>query len=167
MLDILKSIIGTVAPALATAIAGPAGGLAVSLISQKLFGKGDASVPDIIKTLKADPASLVKLQELETQVELAKLGIASKGLDIEAAGVNGQLLINQKEAEGTWFQSSWRPCIGWVGAIALLNNYILIPYLSVLFNVDIPSIDIEGLYPLIFGLLGFGAFRSYEKVKTK
>ena len=33
-----------------------------------------------------------------------------------------QLEVLKADAQGNWFQSSWRPLIGWVGAISLGVN---------------------------------------------
>lgn len=65
LLNILKGI----APTLATAVAGPLGGAAVSAIANRL-GVGD-SVEAVAKAIAGDPAAAAKLQELE--LEYAKL----------------------------------------------------------------------------------------------
>lgn len=59
LVDLLK----TIAPTLATAVAGPLGGAAVSLIAQK-FGVED-TVQSVAKAIAGDPAAQEKLQELE------------------------------------------------------------------------------------------------------
>lgn len=59
LLQLLKSS----APAIATAIGGPLGGLAVSALAQK-FGVED-EVEAVTKAIKADPEAAIKLQELE------------------------------------------------------------------------------------------------------
>ena len=61
LLGMLKGI----APTLATAVAGPLGGAAVSAIANKL-GVGD-SVEAVAKALTTDPAATQKLQELELE----------------------------------------------------------------------------------------------------
>ena len=59
LLQLLKNS----APAIATAIGGPLGGLAVSALAQK-FGVED-EVEAVTKAIKADPQAAIKLQELE------------------------------------------------------------------------------------------------------
>jgi len=61
LLGMLKGI----APTLATAVAGPLGGAAVSALASKL-GVGD-SVEAVAKALATDPAAAQKLQELELE----------------------------------------------------------------------------------------------------
>ena len=70
LLNILKGL----APTLATAVAGPLGGAAVSAIAAKL-GVTD-SVESVAKAITADPAAAAKLQELE--LEYAKLDAADR-----------------------------------------------------------------------------------------
>jgi hypothetical protein len=65
----LIGLLKSVAPALATAVAGPLGGAAVTAIASKL-GVSD-SVEEVAKAIAGDPAAAQKLQELE--LEYAKL----------------------------------------------------------------------------------------------
>jgi hypothetical protein len=65
LLNLLKGI----APTLATAVAGPLGGAAVSMLASK-FGVSD-SVEAVAKAIAGDPAASAKLQEME--LEFAKL----------------------------------------------------------------------------------------------
>ena len=72
MNDLLSGLLKNIAPALATAVAGPLGGAAVSAIANKL-GVGE-SVEEVAKALTTDPAAAQKLQELE--LEFAKVDAA-------------------------------------------------------------------------------------------
>ena len=65
MNDLLSGLLKGVAPALATAVAGPLGGAAVSAIANKL-GVSD-SVEEVAKAIAGDPAAAAKLQELELE----------------------------------------------------------------------------------------------------
>jgi hypothetical protein len=65
MNDILSGLLKNIAPALATAVAGPLGGAAITAIASKL-GVGD-TVEEITKALASDPAAAQKLQELELE----------------------------------------------------------------------------------------------------
>ena len=76
----------------------------------------------------------------------------------------GQLEVNKVEAaHHSIFVSGWRPCIGWVCALGLLYNTILSNILSIW--VEVPEIDTTLLVPVMMGMLGLGAMRSYEKVQ--
>ena len=65
MNDLLSGLLKNVAPTLATAVAGPLGGAAVSAIASKL-GVGE-SVEEVAKAIAGDPAAAQKLQELELE----------------------------------------------------------------------------------------------------
>ena len=69
-MDTLLSILKGVAPVLATAVAGPAGGAAVGWIASKL-GIDDATVEGVTQALTGNPEMSLKLKELD--LEYAKL----------------------------------------------------------------------------------------------
>lgn len=69
-MDTLLSILKGVAPVLATAVAGPAGGAAVGWIASKL-GIDDETVEGVTAALTGNPEMTMKLKELD--LEYAKL----------------------------------------------------------------------------------------------
>jgi hypothetical protein len=73
MNDLLNLLRG-IAPTLATVVAGPLGGAAVSAIANRL-GVGE-TVEEVAKAIAGDPAAAAKLQELE--FEYAKLDAADR-----------------------------------------------------------------------------------------
>ena len=74
----------------------------------------------------------------------------------------GQLAVNKAEAEsGSLFIGGWRPFVGWVCGIGLMYNVILSQFLAIWFEV--PTVDPSLLTPVLMGMLGMGAMRSYEK----
>ena len=74
-----------------------------------------------------------------------------------------QLEINKAEAAtGSLFIGGWRPCIGWICAFGLLYNTIIVNILGIW--VAVPEVDTTLLVPVMMGMLGLGAMRSYEKV---
>jgi hypothetical protein len=81
----------------------------------------------------------------------------------------GQMAINKEEAaHPSVFVSGWRPAVGWVCVLALAFNYIIAPlwaWAAVIWMPDaiIPQLDISELLTLLFGLLGMGTLRSYDK----
>ena len=76
----------------------------------------------------------------------------------------GQLDVNKVEAaHKSLFVAGWRPAIGWVCAIGLFYNVILANIIGIW--VDLPAIDTTLLVPVMMGMLGLGAMRSYEKVQ--
>lgn len=80
-----------------------------------------------------------------------------------------QIDVNKVEAaHKSVFVSGWRPAVGWICVAALGFNYIVSPLLAwaaVIWMPDaiIPQLDISELLTLLFGLLGMGTLRSYDK----
>jgi len=74
-MDTLLSILKGVAPVLATAVAGPAGGAAVGWIASKL-GIDDATIEGVTEALTGNPEMSMKLKELD--LEYAKLEVADR-----------------------------------------------------------------------------------------
>jgi hypothetical protein len=74
-MDTLLGILKGVAPMLATAVAGPAGGAAVGWIASKL-GIDDATVEGVTQALTGNPEMALKLKELD--LEYAKLEAADR-----------------------------------------------------------------------------------------
>lgn len=76
----------------------------------------------------------------------------------------GQLEINKVEAaHKSIFVAGWRPFIGWVCGAGLAYNVILHPFLSIW--LELPPVNEGLLYPVLTGMLGMGALRTYEKTK--
>ena len=75
-----------------------------------------------------------------------------------------QIKVNIEEAKGNWFQSSWRPLIGWICGLSLAINYMVSPILAG-FGIIIPQADMSVMMPLLFGMLGIAGMRSYDKTK--
>ena len=75
-----------------------------------------------------------------------------------------QVEINKLEAKGNWFQSSWRPLVGWICAISLGINFMVSPICAG-FGITIPQADMSVMMPLLLGMLGLGGLRSFDKLK--
>lgn len=82
-----------------------------------------------------------------------------------------QMEVNKAEAQsGSLFVGGWRPSIGWVCSIALFYQFVFSPiavWIGFLVGHPIPkppTLD-EHLWELMFGMLGIGALRSFEKLK--
>ena len=73
-----KSIVGAVAPTIATVLGGPLAGMAVKTLSSTLLGKNDGSPDEIQAALAgATPADLQKLKDADNtfKLEMEKLGV--------------------------------------------------------------------------------------------
>ena len=108
-------------------------------------------------------------KKIEDPAEQAKMMLALDQL--EAKLKMAQMAVNAQEAKHkSIFVAGWRPFIGWVSGSALAYNYIVQPLLFVALSawgvsVELPKLDIGTLMMLMGGMLGFGAFRTFEKVK--
>jgi len=76
--------------------------------------------------------------------------------------VLAQLAVNKEEAKGNWFQSSWRPLIGWICGLSLGINYMVSP-IAAGFGVVVPQADMTVMMPLLLGMLGLAGMRSVDK----
>lgn len=125
---------------------------------------------EIINKVIPDPA-----QKAEAQLKLLQLQQAGefKQLEIDLQLAQGQVDINKIEAESDdLFKSGWRPMVGWTCALGFFAKYMGGPLLFVISQyfghpIELPEIDTMELMPLLFGMLGLGAYRTYEKVKLK
>ncbi|MCA0324041.1 MAG: holin family protein [Proteobacteria bacterium] len=94
-----------------------------------------------------------------------------KVLDALVAGDAGQQLINAEEAKSdSLFKSGWRPAVGWICALALACQFFLIPLLGWAATNGLgwgapPKLQLDELTTILMGLLGLGAYRTYEKVR--
>ena len=75
-----------------------------------------------------------------------------------------QIEVNKAEAKGNWFQSSWRPLVGWICAVSLGINFMVSPICAG-FGITIPQADMSVMMPLLLGMLGIGGLRSLDKIK--
>jgi hypothetical protein len=98
--------------------------------------------------------------------------ITQKLMELETAAMSAQTAINLEEAKSEKiFVAGWRPFVGWVCGFALAYAAILEPFMSwtarVLHSTAVfPVIDTTITMQVLIGLLGLGAYRSYDKKQT-
>lgn len=97
--------------------------------------------------------------------QAAKLAheIATMGEKHAQEQIMAQLEILKADAQGNWFQASWRPLIGWICGISLGINYMIAP-IAMGFGFEIPQADMSVMMPLLLGMLGIGGMRSFDKL---
>ena len=117
-----------------------------------------------------DSVAKVVDQFVESPSEAAAQRLKEQALAMQAE--LRQIEVNAKEAEhASVFVSGWRPFVGWVCGSALAYTYIVQPFLTFSLRVwqpdfpEPPSLDLGELMPVLLGMLGLGAMRSYEKTK--
>lgn len=144
LLDILKSA----APALATAVAGPMGGMAVKAIADKLGVP--ASISDVTAALESNPELALKLREIDT-----------KAFEVEQQNVTDRWKADM--ASDSWLSKNIRP----MTLIYILSAYLLFALMSAFgLSVNETYVTLLGQWGQIVMLAYFGG-RTLEKVMGK
>jgi hypothetical protein len=140
------------------------------LIGGIVSGLGDTAVKIRTAITGIDPAKQAEITELT-------LNLQAQAAKLENDTVIAQAEIDKQEAASTnLFVSGWRPAVGWSCAIAFAVNFLLLPIAQ--WIVQIASImgadgkplvlfrlDLATMLPVLIGMLGLGAYRTYEKVQ--
>jgi len=68
------------------------------------------------------------------------------------------------------FVAGWRPCIGWVAALGLGYQFLVLPFAGLInaylkLPAELPQLQAEQLMTLVLSLLGLGGMRTFEKYK--
>ena len=85
--------------------------------------------------------------------------------------MKAQVEVNKVEAANSnLFVSGWRPFIGWTCGLGMFGNFITIPFANFVMallkiQIVIPLVPLETMMPVLMGMLGLGAMRSYEKTR--
>lgn len=83
-----------------------------------------------------------------------------------------QIGVNKAEAaSSSIFKGGWRPFIGWTCGAAFAYHFVLQPLaVFVLVSLgepvpDLPKFEMDALMTVLFGMLGLGGLRTFEKFK--
>ena len=151
MNDLLNLLKG-VAPTLATAVAGPLGGMAITALASK-FGVSD-SVDAVAKAIAGDPQAAQKIAE--TELEFAKL--AADAMKNEDNNVSTRW--NADMASDSWLSKNIRP----MSLVAIFIGYFLFAMMSAIgLNANEAYVTLLGQW----GMLIMGAYfggRTVEKL---
>ena len=148
LLGLLKGI----APTLATAVAGPLGGMAVSALASK-FGVSD-TVESVAKAIAGDPQAAQKIAEME--LEFAKL--AADAMKNEDNNVSTRWSADM--SSDSWLSKNIRP----MSLVAIFIGYFLFAMMSAFgLNANEAYVTLLGQW----GMLIMGAYfggRTVEKL---
>jgi len=148
LLGLLKGI----APTLATAVAGPLGGMAVSALASK-FGVSD-TVESVAKAIAGDPQAAQKIAEIE--LEFAKL--AADAMKNEDNNVSTRWSADM--TSDSWLSKNIRP----MSLVAIFIGYFLFAMMSAFgLNANEAYVTLLGQW----GMLIMGAYfggRTVEKL---
>lgn len=121
-----------------------------------------APIVDKLVSLIPDSNARAKARE-EFELELQRAVSRASEMQVE---------VNKIEAgHSSVFVAGWRPGCGWLCVLGIGWSLLIQPiyvWAAIVFNLpgaDMPKINTDGLFELIFAMLGLGSLRSYEKVK--
>jgi hypothetical protein len=147
MNDLLNILKGA-APALATAVMGPMGGMAVKAIADKLGVP--ASIETVTQALQANPDLALKLKEIDT-----------KAFEVETKAVTDRWQADM--SSDSWLSKNIRP----MTLIAIFVAYFLFAALSAGgINVNESYVKLLGEWGQLIMLAYFGG-RTAEKIMEK
>lgn len=141
LLDLLKGA----APALATAVAGPMGGMAVKAIADKLGVP--ASIGEVTKALEANPELAVKLKEIDT-----------RAFEAETKAVTDRWQADM--ASDSWLSKNIRP----MTLVYILTAYLIFAVADGFgFRISESYVQLLGQWGMLVMTAYFGG-RSAEKI---
>ena len=119
-------------------------------------------VSNILDKFVEDKDQKAKLaHEIATMSDKHAQEIALAQISVKAA----------EAASGSLFKGGWRPCVGWVCAIAFFYHFVgqpIIIFIVALSGATLPTLpdfDMGTLLTVLGGMLGIGGLRTYEKQK--
>lgn len=125
-------------------------------------------VDKVIDRVIPDPAQAAEIKLKVMQ--LAQNGeLEAMRADVQLA--MGQIDINKIEAASdSFFKSGWRPAVGWACVGGLVYQLLFRPIFTWVMDnwlgwKPMPSLELETLMTLLFGMLGLGGYRMVEKLK--
>jgi len=163
-----KKLLKLGAPKIGLALGGPMGAIAAKVLADKI-GADDES-PDAIdaalSTFEGDSEAMRKLdRELNHEIDSALIK-ANENIALAQIDAN-----TQAAKSDSLFVAGARPAAIWISVFGFGYHYLFQPLLNgvvVLLDGPVdafPSVGVTELTTLLFGLLGLGFARSYEKGK--
>src|ERR1051326_1428854 len=102
----------------------------------------------------------------KTEAEKARLALALQQDENLTKLLVGQMQVNANEASSdNLFVAGWRPCVGWVCALAFTWQFVILPILLFIGSalghpVPVPNFDFTTMLTVLMGMLGLGAMRT-------
>jgi hypothetical protein len=148
MMNELMNLLKSAAPALATAVAGPMGGMAVKAIADKLGVP--ASITDVTKALQENPDLALKLKEID-----------ARAFEAETKAVSERWQADM--ASDSWLSKNIRP----MTLIYILSAYVLFALLDGYgYKISESYVNLLGQWGMLVMTAYFGG-RTIEKVMEK
>ena len=141
------------------------------LLLSGIFKIGESLIDRFFPDPEKKSAAQLELLKMQQTGELAALAAETDLAKL-------QIATNVEEAKhARIFIAGWRPAVGWVCAAAFAYSYLLLPFLQFLVYAfgteklveqmaNLPTLDLAGMLPVLFGMLGLGSLRTAEKIKN-
>ena len=136
------------------------------LLISGLFSAAESLIERFFPDPEKKAAAQLELLKMQQNGDLAKLAS-----DTDLAKL--QIQVNIEEAKSTnWLVAGWRPCIGWVCGAGLAYASLIEPFARFIAKVwfgytgEFPVISTDLTLQILMGMLGLGAMRSVEKIKS-
>jgi hypothetical protein len=169
----MAPIVAALIPTIAQAIASPAvAGTAAAWLAKRA-GLPESSIDAVTRWMEQiRPEDRVRLRELDLEFQKYMLSRRNERELAELGLIRAQIDVNREEARSTnMFIAGWRPFVGWTCGAALAYASIAEPIARFAAQVGFgyagpfPAIDTTLTLQVLVGLLGLGAFRTYEKAR--
>lgn len=115
--------------------------------------------------------SVGKVAEHFVTTDKEKMALELESRRIDQQNDMAQIQVNTQEAQSSsLFVSGWRPFVGWVCGFALFYVAMVYPFMQFIASMvgytgKFPDVDTTITMQVLFGLLGLGGMRTYEKSK--
>jgi hypothetical protein len=136
------------------------------LLISGLFSAAQSLIERFFPDPEKKAAAQLELLKMQQNGELAQLAAETDLAKL-------QLQVNVEEAKSTnWFVAGWRPGIGWVCGAGLAYASLIEPFARFIAKVgfaytgEFPVISTDLTLQILMGMLGLGAMRSVEKIKS-
>lgn len=112
-----------------------------------------------------------KVAEHFVTTDKERMALELESRKIDQQNDMAQISVNTQEAQSSsLFVSGWRPFVGWVCGFGLFYVAMLNPLMQFVANMNgytgkFPEIDTTITMQVLFGMLGLGGMRTYEKTK--
>ena len=113
-----------------------------------------------------------KRAELLVQIQALEAASIQAAADFDKAQMQGAVDVAKIEAASAdKFVSRWRPFIGWTCGLGLCIQFVLGPVGAFVATQvtgqpqTFPALNVELLITLVFGMLGLGTMRTFEKIR--
>ena len=129
-----------------------------------------SAAQSLIERFFPDPEKQAEAQRALLQMQQnGELALLASETDLAKL----QIQVNVEEAKSTnWFVAGWRPGIGWVCGAGLAYASLIEPFARFIAKVwfgytgEFPVISTDLTLQILMGILGLGAMRSVEKIKS-